>query len=477
MKQKLKKLLAALIVLAMPFSNLITTALALETESDEKLAVSYVYVNGVKLTEGMYWKNGDTKSTTGSPTNCNAYYNNGTLYLKDAKITKAYTPNVYTYAYRCGIYSSGSLAIDVSGENSISDPQVLSTNIYAKNGITIKGSGKLYLEKGGYYDEYYDSDLCECAVATEGNIEISQTVVVIKSASSGIDGKLINLQNGASLSIDAFRGGCCSASFIINNSKLNVVGEETGLAVYGQFIVEGQSAVRIKGQRWAAFSDIEWNSILIYAPNHTLIADGAQMSDDHFNLLYIDEHYKEVLIYSPTLSDRFVDVNRFDWYNDSVQWAVENNITSGTGPITFSPETVCSRGQIVTFLWNANGSPKMSGVKNPFKDVKSNDYYYDAVLWAVKNGVTAGTSATTFSPNVSCTRGQVVTLLYNASGNKRIINTNNPFRDVPSDQYYSKPVLWAVQNGITSGTSATTFSPNANCTRAQIVCFLQKDMK
>lgn len=472
MKQKLKKLLAVLIVLAMPFSNLITTALALETESDEKLAASYVYVNGVKLTEGMYWKNGDTKSATGSPTNCNAYYNNGTLYLKDAKITKAYTPNIYTYAYRCGIYSSGSLTIDVSGENSISDPQLQSTNIYAKNGLIIKGTGKLYLEKGGYYDDYYDGDGGEGTIATEGDVEISQAVVDIKSESAGIYGQSIMIQNGASISIDSYFGISCNLGLNVNNAKLNVVGVETGISVGTDLTVKGKSAVRAQIKK-----SLEQKSMLIYFSDCVLNVDGKRRSPNEFNSVYLNGPYNEINVYNPALSDRFVDVNRFDWYNDSVQWAVENNITSGTSPITFSPETVCTRGQVVTFLWNANGRPKMSGVKNPFKDVKSSDYYYDAVLWAVKNGVTAGTSATTFSPNVSCTRGQVVTLLYNASSNKQIINTNNPFKDVPSERYYSKPVLWAVQNGITSGTSATTFSPNANCTRAQIVCFLQKDMK
>ena len=169
----------------------------------------------------------------------------------------------------------------------------------------------------------------------------------------------------------------------------------------------------------------------------------------------------------------FTDVSPNAYYYDAVQWAVEEGITSGTTATTFSPNAACTRAQAVTFLWRADGSPKPQSTRNPFTDVKAGSYYYDAVLWAVEQGITSGTSATTFSPNATCTRGQIVTFLYRSWGNPDI-EVRTSFRDVPAGAYYADPVSWAADWGVTSGTSATTFSPNASCTRAQIVTFLYR---
>ena len=170
----------------------------------------------------------------------------------------------------------------------------------------------------------------------------------------------------------------------------------------------------------------------------------------------------------------FKDVKKSDFYYTPVLWAVANKVTSGTSATTFEPNAACTRGQIVTFLWRAAGSPAPKRSHNPFKDVGSNQYYYKAVLWAVENGITSGASATTFEPNAACTRGQIVTFLWRAAGSPAPKRSHNPFKDVGSNQYYYKAVLWAVENGITAGTSATTFEPNAACTRGQIVTFLYR---
>lgn len=169
----------------------------------------------------------------------------------------------------------------------------------------------------------------------------------------------------------------------------------------------------------------------------------------------------------------FTDVSPNAYYYDAVQWAVEEGITSGTTATTFSPNAACTRAQAVTFLWRADGSPKPQSTRNPFTDVKAGSYYYDAVLWAVEQGITSGTTATTFSPNATCTRGQIVTFLYRSWGNPDI-EVRASFRDVPAGAYYADPVSWAADWGVTSGTSATTFSPNVSCTRAQIVTFLYR---
>ena len=172
----------------------------------------------------------------------------------------------------------------------------------------------------------------------------------------------------------------------------------------------------------------------------------------------------------------FVDVATGSYYEDAVDWAVENGITKGTDDTHFSPDGICTRAQAVTFLWRTAGSPKPEIRTMPFTDVPVGSYYYDAVLWAVGNGITKGTSDTTFSPNMTCTRAQIVAFLWR-SEKSPATGTANPFADVKSTAYYADAVLWAVKENITKGTTSTTFSPNADCTRAQIVTFLWRCKK
>ncbi len=169
----------------------------------------------------------------------------------------------------------------------------------------------------------------------------------------------------------------------------------------------------------------------------------------------------------------FVDVAEGAYYYDAVLWAAENGITGGTSATTFSPAVTCTRAQTVTFLWRAAGSPDPEGTNMPFTDVASDAYYYDAVLWAVENGITSGTSATTFSPNATVTRAQNVTFLWRWAESSAV-EAVNPFTDVAADMYYHDAVLWAADEGITAGTSATTFSPDDPCLRSQIVTFLYR---
>lgn len=172
----------------------------------------------------------------------------------------------------------------------------------------------------------------------------------------------------------------------------------------------------------------------------------------------------------------FVDVATGSYYEDAVDWAVENGITKGTDDTHFSPDGICTRAQAVTFLWRAAGSPASKTSTMPFTDVPVGSYYYDAVLWAVENGITKGTSDTTFSPNMTCSRAQIVAFLWR-SEKSPAAGTANPFADVKSTAYYADAVLWAVKENITKGTTSTTFSPNADCTRAQIVTFLWRCKK
>ena len=169
----------------------------------------------------------------------------------------------------------------------------------------------------------------------------------------------------------------------------------------------------------------------------------------------------------------FVDVPEGSYYEEAVDWAVKNGITTGTGNNYFTPDGICTRAQAVTFLWRVAGSPTPKTEAMPFEDVLNGSYYYEAVLWAVENGITVGTSATTFSPELTCSRAHIVTFLWRAA-NSPSAKTANPFTDVAADAYYIDAVLWAVKHKITVGTTLSTFSPDEGCTRAQIVTFLYR---
>ena len=171
----------------------------------------------------------------------------------------------------------------------------------------------------------------------------------------------------------------------------------------------------------------------------------------------------------------FTDVPADAYYFKPVSWAVEAGITNGAGAGKFNPNGSCTRGQIVTFLWRAAGSPQPTGEANPFTDVKPSDYFYKPVLWAVENQVTGGTGAGTFSPGRPCTRDQAVTFLWRAAG-KPSASGSSAFTDVPAGSYYEGAVNWAVENGITTGAGAGRFNPGGACTRGQIVTFLYRDM-
>ncbi len=205
-----------------------------------------------------------------------------------------------------------------------------------------------------------------------------------------------------------------------------------------------------------------------YNNDATATADGTQT-----RRCGICGHSQTVTAPGTKLKNPFTDVPMAQYYATPVLWAVERGITNGMSATSFAPDATCTRGQIVTFLWRAAGSPEPRNSRNPFVDVPSNQYYYKAVLWAVEQGITNGLDATHFGPDASCTRGQIVTFLWR-SKNKPSVSSANPFGDVSGGAYYYSAVLWAVKNGITNGMSATSFAPDAPCTRGQIVTFLYR---
>ena len=218
----------------------------------------------------------------------------------------------------------------------------------------------------------------------------------------------------------------------------------------------------------------------LYLPENVTYIDPTAIPQNALVLIYgFRSSYAETFarengypfFYMPS---QFTDVDGRAYYAAPVAWAVNNGITNGMTDTTFGPDIPCSRGQVVTFLWRAAGSPAPKSATCNFTDVTPSAYYYNAMLWAVENGITTGTSQTTFAPNDTCTRGQVVTFLWRTAGKATPSSTTCNFTDVSLSAFYYNAMLWAVENGITTGTSQTSFAPNASCTRAQVVTFLYR---
>ena len=207
---------------------------------------------------------------------------------------------------------------------------------------------------------------------------------------------------------------------------------------------------------------------------HTCSRCGESHVDSHTEPLGHDWNGLACRRCGETRANPFTDVPEGSFFYDPVIWAVENGITNGTTATTFGPGDNCMRAHVVTFLWRAMGCPEPERTDNPFVDVKPGDFFYKPVLWAAENGITSGMDATHFGPTSYCNRAQVVTFLYRTMGSPDVGSADNPFTDVPSGQWFTAPVLWAVAQGITNGMSATTFGPNTVCNRAQIVTFLYR---
>lgn len=187
--------------------------------------------------------------------------------------------------------------------------------------------------------------------------------------------------------------------------------------------------------------------------------------------IFETDHLSRYLLVHVEQAMGFTDVPANAWYAGAVAWAVEQGITSGTSDTTFSPNVSCTRAQMVTFLWRASGTPEI-GTTSPFSDVSADAYYYDAVLWAVEQGITGGTGDGKFSPDAPCTRAQMATFLWRVNGSPKVTGTT-PFSDVSAGTYYCNAVLWAYEQNITNGTGGGKFSPDAPCTRAQMVQMLK----
>ena len=271
------------------------------------------------------------------------------------------------------------------------------------------------------------------------------------------------------------RVGCSETKFVKDSApteySVKVSTDGNGTAMADKISAAAGTVVTLTATPKSGYTFKQWQ----------VITGGVTIKDNKFTMPAGNVEVKAIFAKNATpppapAVNPFVDVPSGVYYEEAVLWAVDKGITKGTDTTHFSPNGICTRAQAVTFLWRAAGSPAAKSGAMPFTDVKAGSYYETAVLWAVENGITKGTTATTFSPEQNCSRAQIVTFLWR-SEKSPAAGTVNPFTDVKASAYYADAVLWAVKKDVTKGTTATTFSPNDNCTRAQIVTFLYRAMK
>lgn len=272
-------------------------------------------------------------------------------------------------------------------------------------------------------------------------------------------------QNLTTIGHSAFSGCASLTSVTIPDG---VTGIETGMFSGCSSLANIYIPVSAAYVSRSAFAGCESLTDLYYGGSPAQWEGTSHLNLDDYLLENVTIHYNAQAI--PAAVGGFTDVSANAYYADAVLWAVENGITSGTSATTFSPNNTCTTAQILTFLWRANGSPVVSG-DNPFSDVSTGAYYYQAALWAREKGLIFGSA---FNGDTPCTRAATVTYLWKLAGQPSAGASG--FTDVPSSASYAQAVAWAVREGITSGTSASTFSPDNTCTRAQIVTFLYRDM-
>ena len=336
-----------------------------------------------------------------------------------------------------------------------------------------------------HFLEYYLARLETDGLQDESDFDaVSRTRSVRISAADGAETRNKNFQvsflNASGRSAGTYAAGVCTSGEVsVEMTDIGLIATFPAGADY-TFTVSGADAGKLAMTVYAYDSEeldpartMDFNTLpskngstcTVYVPEEPY--DDFYVQDISGKEYYPDSDSEDV--------QHFTDVPAGAYYADAVKWAVAEGITSGTSPTTFSPNNGCTRAQMVTFLWRAAGCPEPESDYEPFRDVPKDAYYRKAVLWAAGEGITSGTSATTFSPNATVTRAQTVTFLWRWEGEPEA-DQRSGFRDVPAGQYYSQAVAWAVEAGITNGTGTTTFSPGQTCTRAQIVTFLWRDM-
>ena len=383
-----------------------------------------------------------------------SFYSIPTLTLKNASIAGAPCPD--DNEDTAGIVAWIDLNLELVGNSTVTGTDAVddSYGIIADDGLYITGDGKLTVKPGeGYYSygiSAYELLMQSGTVRAESNAGIYED--------NGVSAHDFYMEGGVLEAV----GGKAPDSYGVWSSNIEITG--------GILTATGQSAALYSNPDLSDFPDA------FVRLNTAPTADGSMLWDGVADLGGYESGCRYVTIapFNP-----FADVKEGAFYYDPVLWAVHHEplVTNGTDLTHFSPDATCTRGQVVTFLWRAAGCPAPTKTDNPFADVKESAFYYKAVLWAVENGITNGTGPTTFSPDQGCTRGQVVTFLYRFEHEPAIGSASNPFTDVKEGAFYYDAVLWAVKEEITKGVTPTAFGPAQTCTRGQIVTFLYRDLK
>lgn len=450
-----QRLLCLLLCLALLLTMLPAAVAATEVPAPDKTAIprdeawssTEIWVSGVRLQPGQYLPQGKLTATTVKPSGGYAYWDaTGTLTLNNyVGVGETYSYSEYTSC----IYRSGDFKIKLIGDNSLLNYDAGSDCITCVNGnLTITGPGLLRLT-GDYpifvYDATgvgksnltlqnvtlyalyaWDNDFPVRAIYTDGDLTVKDSTLNLMSTDCGIDTGNMTVANST---IYIYTSNCALRCY---NGKLAI---QSPARILGP--VNGARICTLDGDQFICDSDGDiLNSAIIGVP--------------------------------------FSDVQNGSYYSNSVYWALASGITTGTSPTTFNPNKTCTRAEAVTFIYRMGGEPEPEVPALPFRDVPVSAYYYDAVRFSVEFGITNGTSPTSFSPNAPCTRAQIITFLWRACGCPEPIASSCAFTDIEVNSFYYDAMMWATQNDITNGTSPTTFSPNAPCTRAQIVTLLHR---
>ncbi len=372
---------------------------------------------------------------------------------------------------------SSKTILEILGRLGCSDPGVAIQTLLTKDTIA-----------NAHFSEYYLARLETDGLNDEGDfdrVSRARSVLIYDPSGSQISALNIDVEfrkssasRVAGSSAGSYRDGVCTSGEVaVEMTDIGLIATFPAGADY-TFTVSGADAGKLAvsvyaydGEELDPARTVEFDSIPSKNGSECTVSIPEDPYDD---FCVTDADGREYRPDSDSGSSMpFTDVPEGSFCYDAVLWAVDNGITSGTTATTFSPGSSCTRAQAVTFLWRAAGCPEPESGENPFTDVSEGSFCYDAVLWAVENGITKGTTATTFSPGQTCSRGQIVTFLWRSEGSPAAGGAN-PFTDVAAGSYCYDAVLWAVGEGVTKGTTSTAFSPASNCTRGQIVTFIYR---
>ena len=344
----------------------------------------------------------------------------------------------------------------------------------ATNGnITISGSGSLNIVASGDYGYGINASYGTLTIqggTTEIRTGTGQNCQCMDVDNLNITGGTLTTRTSGSVVYNIY----AYDTITVSGGSLNVYAGACALYADNGIVVQGGSIAVHNGGYWyinerTGQPSITNNGLLELAPGTTSDEIASWKISGNNGVIVVNDNY---YTNSGNPGTPFADVALDAYYYDSVRWAMTSGVTDGTSQTTFSPDRACTRAQMVTFMWRAAGEPAPTTTTCPFTDVPADAYYRDAVLWAVENGITDGVTPTLFKPESTVTRGQTVTFLWRAEGTPAAAGTGMSFEDVPEGLWYTDAVKWAVENEVTNGITATLFKPDNACTRAQIVTFL-----